>query len=77
MMKPIAAHTVKMRLRKSSSGRIGSLARDSAKTNAVSSTIERVMSRNVSSELHANVDPPRLVKSTMHVSPPASSAAPR
>ena len=34
MMKPIAAHTVKMRLRKSSSGRIGSVARRSANTNA-------------------------------------------
>ena len=34
MMKPIAAHTVKMRFRKSSSGRIGSVARRSANTNA-------------------------------------------
>ena len=55
-MKPIAAQTVKMRLRNSSSGRIGSLARASAKTNAVRRTTESVMSRNVSAEPHANVE---------------------
>jgi hypothetical protein len=76
-MKPIALVTVKVRLRKSSSGTTGSAARPSTSTNAPRSATPSTSSPTIWLEPHAHVVPPRLVKSTNADSPPASNAAPR
>src|SRR5690348_3723322 len=77
IMKPVAAETANVRLRKRSGGRIASLARRSTDTNVVSNTTDSTIRTIDSLESHANVVPPRLVNRTTHESPPASSAAPR
>ena len=77
MMKPTAELTTKMRLRKSDSGKIGSLARRSAKGNKTSRTTPTIASATISVDPHAYVVPPRLVNRTTAPRPPARSAAPR
>ncbi len=76
-MKPIALVTVKVRFRKSSSGRIGSAALRSTNTNATSERTPTTISAMIWAESHGHVVPPRLVKSTMPERPAASSVAPR
>ena len=76
-MKPTRLATLKTRLRKSESGRIGSLATLSASTNPTDSATPQAISATIGADPHAYVEPPRLVYSTIAVSPPASSAIPR
>ncbi len=76
-MKPTALVTTKTRLRNSSSGRIGSLARCSTNGNATKSSTPTTSIRIGSGDPQAYVVPPRLVNSTIADSPPASTAAPR
>ena len=76
-MKPTALVVANVLFRKSVSGRIGSSALLSTKTNAGSSTMLRTISPMICGDPHAQVVPPRLVKSTIDVSVPASRAAPR
>ena len=76
-MKPIALVTENVWLRKSESGRIGSAARASTRTNSGVSTMLATISTIICGEPQAHVVPPRLVKRTIDASEPASSAAPR
>jgi hypothetical protein len=76
-MKPTALVAAKVRFRKSVSGRIGSLARRSTRTNAGSRTMLAAMSDKISHESQGHVVPPRLVNRTIDVRAAASSAAPR
>ena len=62
---PIALATVKIRLRNSESGRIGSAARRSWRTKATVSTMPAVRSASDVAEPQAIVVPPRLVKRTI------------
>ena len=76
-MKPIALVTENVWLRKSESGKIGSAARASTSTNNGISTTLATINAMIRGDPHAQVVPPRLVKSTTDASAPASSAAPR
>ena len=62
MTKPIAPATTKTRLRKRTSGRIGSAALLSTKTKSGRRTTAAAIRPRVSGESHAYVVPPRLVK---------------
>src|SRR5437773_9270427 len=66
-MKPTALVVANVLLRKSESGRIGSSARLSTKTNAGTRTILARISATICGDPHAQVVPPRLVKRTIEV----------
>ena len=68
--------TVKILLRKSSSGRIGSAARRSTSTKRPSRITEATTIAAISGEPQGYVVPPRLVNSTIAERPAASSDAP-
>jgi hypothetical protein len=76
-MKPTALVTTKIRFLKSCSGRIGSAARRSTRTNAIRSRGPMIASATLCGESQAHVVPPRLVKRMIAERPPARSDAPR
>src|SRR5215472_1723662 len=75
-MKPTAQATTKMRLRKSESGRIGSVARCSTNMNPTSPNSAATMSMPLQVDSHAIDCPPKVVNSITAVSSTASSPAP-
>ena len=77
IVKPIAFATLKMRERKSWSGRIGSAARRSCQTKAASRTTPTMPSPMISFEPQAYSVPPQVASRISAPTPPLSSAAPR
>ena len=76
-MKPRPEATRKTDERKSPSGMIGSAARRSCSTNAVSSASAASARPTVNGDPHANWLPPRLVSRIKLLTPPVSRPAPR